>query len=50
MKSFSVQYNTTVSYDTVVKAKNAEEAKKKVIEVIGEPIQIESVYEVNKRA
>lgn len=46
MKKFAVNYNTTTSYDTVVKAKNAEEAKKKVTEVIGEPVEIESVYEV----
>ena len=46
MKKYNVHYNTTTSYDTVVKAKNAEEAKKKVEEVIGEPVEIEGVYEV----
>lgn len=46
MKKFSVQYNTTVSYDAIVRAKTVKEAEEKVREVIGEPIKIESVYEV----
>lgn len=50
MKTYSVTYNTTTSYEAVVKAKNQEEAKKKVAEVIGEPVEIENVYEVNRNA
>lgn len=46
MKKFAVNYNVTTSFDAVVRAKTAEEAKKKVEEVIGEPVEIESVYEV----
>lgn len=46
MKTFSVQYNTTTSYEAVVKANTKEEAKKKVEEVIGDPVEIENVYEV----
>lgn len=50
MKTYSVTYNTTTSYEAVVKAKNQEDAKKKVVEVIGDPIEIENVYEVNRNA
>jgi len=50
MKTYAVNYSTTTSFDAVVKAKSKEEAKKKVIEVIGEPVEIESVYEVNANA
>ncbi len=50
MKTYSVQYNTTTSYEAVVKAKNKEEARKKVEEVIGDPVEIEQVYEVTHRA
>lgn len=46
MKTYSVIYNTTTSYEAVVKAKNQEEAKKKVIEVIGDPVEVETVHEV----
>lgn len=48
MKIFSVQYNTTTSYEAVVKAKNKEEAEKKVAEVIGDPVEIENVYEIRQ--
>jgi hypothetical protein len=50
MKTYSVTYNTTTSYEAVVKAKNKEEAKKKVTEVIGDPVEIEHIYEVNRNA
>lgn len=50
MKKYCVIFNTTTSFDAVVKAKNKEEAKEKVIEVIGEPVEIESVYEVKSNA
>lgn len=50
MKTYSVTYNTTVSYEAVVKAKNQEEAKKKVVEVIGDPVEIEGVHEVRSHA
>ena len=46
MKKYCVSYNVTTSYDTTIKAETKEEAKNKVIEVIGEPIKIESVWEV----
>lgn len=48
MKKFCVVYNTTTSFDTVVKAKTAEEARAKVQEVIGDPVEIENVYELKK--
>lgn len=47
MKKYNVTYNTTTSYEATVKAKSAEEAKKKVMEVIGEPVEIEDIWEVN---
>jgi hypothetical protein len=47
-KLFSVQYAFSTSYDTVVEAKNEKEAAEKVLEVIGEPIEIESVWEVKR--
>lgn len=50
MKTYSVIYNTTTSYEAVVKAKNQDEAKKKVAEVIGDPVEIESVHEVRPNA
>lgn len=48
-KLFSVQYAFSTSYDTVVEAKNEKEAAQKVLEVIGEPVEIESVWEVKAR-
>jgi hypothetical protein len=36
----------TTSYEAVVRAKNQEGAKKKVIEVIGEPVEVENVVEL----
>lgn len=45
MKTFYVSYSVTTSYDTTVKARNAKEAEQKVVEVIGEPLEIESVVE-----
>lgn len=47
MKTYNVQYSVTTSFDAVVKAKNREEAAKKVIEVIGEPVVVEAIYEIN---
>ena len=49
MKTYAVQYATTTSFEAVVKAKSKEEAEKKVKEVIGEPIVIESSWEVKKQ-
>ena len=46
MKTYNVIYNTTTSYDAVIKAKNKKEAEDKVKEVIGEPVEIESIYEI----
>lgn len=48
MKTYNVVYNVTTSYDAVVKAKNEKEAKNKVIEVIGEPLEIEDVREIRQ--
>jgi hypothetical protein len=48
MKTYSVTYSTTTSYEAIVLAKNAEEAKKKVIEVIGNPVTIEEAYELGQ--
>ena len=48
MKTFSVLYATTTSYEAVVKAKTKEEAKNKVLEVIGSPVKIEKVFEIRK--
>lgn len=48
MKKFNVTYEVTTCYEATVKAKNKEEAKKKVIEVIGDPVQIDSVYELKE--
>jgi len=49
MKTYSVTYNTTTSFEAVVKAKNQEEAKKKVVEVIGDPVEVEDVHEIRQR-
>lgn len=46
LNRYSVIYNTTTSYEAVIKATTKEEAKKKVLEVIGSPIEIENVYEI----
>lgn len=48
MKNYAVQYSTTTSYDTVVKANSAKEAKSRVIEVIGQSVKIETIYELTK--
>ena len=48
MKTYNVCYSVTTSYDAVVKAKNQEEAKKKVVEVIGDPVEVENVYEIRQ--
>ena len=49
MKTYCVVYNITTSYDSTVKAKNEKEARAKVIEVIGQPLQIEQVWEVTEK-
>ena len=46
MKKFCVFYNTTTSFEAVVKAKTKKEAKEKVREVIGEPVVIEKIWEL----
>lgn len=46
MRTFNVSYSVTTSFDATVKAKNEKEAKAKVVEVIGESVEIESVHEV----
>lgn len=50
MKTYSVLYSTTTSFEAVVKAKNKDEAKKKVVEVIGDPVEVENVYEIRQPA
>lgn len=50
MKIFTVNYTTTTSYDAVVTAKSKEAAIAKVEEVIGEPVVIESAWEVKREA
>lgn len=47
MKTYSVTYNTTTSYEAVVKAKSKKEAEAKVLEVIGDPVEIEATREIN---
>lgn len=49
MKRFNVMYSVTISYDADVLADNRKEAIAKVIEVIGEPVKIESVHELPVR-
>lgn len=49
MKTYNVCYSVTVSYDAVVKAKTKKEAEAKVVEVIGEPIEVEDVREINSQ-
>lgn len=46
LRRFNVIYNVTTSYDADVFAKNKKEAIAKVVEVIGEPVKIESVHEL----
>ena len=46
MKRFTVNYHTITYYDAVVRAKNTKEAKEKVAEVIGDPLDIDDVYEL----
>lgn len=46
MKKFSVTYDVLTTHEAVVKAKNIKEAKKKVAEVIGEPLNITDAWEV----
>lgn len=46
LKKFNVSYNVTTSYDADVFARNKKEAIAKVVEVIGEPVQIEYVNEL----
>jgi hypothetical protein len=46
MKSFTVNYSVTVHYDAVVRAKTKEEAEKKIAEVVGDSVTIESSWEV----
>lgn len=45
-RRFNVAYNITTSYEADVLAKNKKEAISKVVEVIGDPIRIESVLEL----
>lgn len=50
MKKFCVIYSVTTSYDASVSAKNAEEAKKKIIEVIGDDAEIDGAWEIKSEA
>ncbi len=45
LKRFNVAYNVTTSYDADVFAESKKAAVAKVVEVIGEPVRIESVHE-----
>ena len=49
LKRFSVMYNTTTSFESVVNAKTKKEAIAKVKEVVGEPIKIEKSWELRKQ-
>lgn len=46
MKKWNVNYAVTVSHDATIKAETKEEAIRKIEEVIGEDVVIESVWEV----
>lgn len=46
IKRFNVMYNVTTSYDADVFAESRKAAIAKVVEVIGEPVRIESVHEL----
>lgn len=48
MKKYSVIYNITTSYEAIIKAISKKEAKEKVKEVIGEPIEIERIFEIDR--
>lgn len=48
MKKFSVVYEMMTSYEAVVKAKSAKEAKKKVLDVIGDDVEITDSWEVQE--
>ena len=48
MKKYSVSYRVTVEYEAVVKAKSDKEARKKVAEVIGDPVEITNSWEVTE--
>lgn len=45
MKTFTLTYSVTTHYDTIVHAKDRNAAIAKVKEVIGEPVEIENVWE-----
>lgn len=45
-KSYCVSYGYYTSYDTTIKAKNKEEAERKVKEVVGDDVTIEGTWEV----
>lgn len=49
-KTFAVSYNTTTSFEAVVKAENKKAAITKVKEVIGYPINIESAFELKSQS
>lgn len=47
MKTYSVTYDLITNHETIVKAKSLKEAQAKVEEVIGYPIEIKNVREIN---
>lgn len=49
MKTWAVYYELTTEYEAVVKGNTKKDATKKVLEVIGEPVKIVDVHEVNER-
>ena len=49
MKKYCVAYRVTTEYDTVVEARNTQEAEAKVIEVIGEHVTILVTYEQKEK-
>lgn len=46
MKTYCVIYEVTMNYEAIFKAKSKEEAIKTVVEVIGDPITVTDVTEL----
>lgn len=46
-KRYAIDYSTTVHYEAVLMAQNKTKAIQKVVDVIGKPVKIHSVYEID---
>ncbi len=49
MKQYVIMYNLTTSHETTIMARDKKEAVSKLVEVVGDPVVIESIRKLPKK-